>query len=189
MTAVAVALLVAQDSDLLAHLHGWLTRRTHGVGRGYRDGMRGEQPKTPSRQESPPDQGVPGSGRGHGCDMSPGRTDRTPSPLLSPWYLSDFDSETPREVDMPACEICDTDMPPQAVPGRPRRYCSPRCKGNARVFAETEVLIARARERGADELAEQRAAWLADARADARNGWAAANARVAAINRRIREHR
>lgn len=120
--------------------------------------------------------------------MDPAPASPTPVPVSDPWYLSDPISEIPREVDMP-CEICDTDIPPQPGPGRPRRYCSDRCKGNARVFAETEVLIARARERGAEELAEERAAWLADARADARNGWAAANARVAEINRRIREQR
>ena len=87
---------------------------------------------------------------------------------------------------MPSCEVCDAGLPAQSA-GRPRRYCGSRCRSAAAVWRGVEAVIARARAEGDVEFADERAAWLAQARGDARDGWAGARARVDEANRRIRE--
>lgn len=83
-----------------------------------------------------------------------------------------------------ACEVCDLPLVPNEL-GRPRRYCGPRCKAAAAEWAEVEQVIERARAAGDLVLAEDRQAWLDRSRADARDGWAGARARVAEVNARI----
>ena len=86
---------------------------------------------------------------------------------------------------MPSCEVCDAELPPQSV-GRPRRYCSRECRSAAAVWRGVEAVVARARAEGDAGFADERAAWLAEARGDARNGWAGARARLDEANRRTR---
>jgi hypothetical protein len=52
-----------------------------------------------------------------------------------------------------------------------------------------EAVIARARAEGDAGFADERAAWLAQVRGDARNRWAGARARVDEVNRRTRRRR
>jgi endogenous inhibitor of DNA gyrase (YacG/DUF329 family) len=89
---------------------------------------------------------------------------------------------------MALCPICDTELQAQPI-GRPREFCSPRCRYAASVWAQVEDLAATARAAGNVELAEQREAWLREIRASARAGWAGAQAAVDETNARIRGRR
>jgi endogenous inhibitor of DNA gyrase (YacG/DUF329 family) len=86
------------------------------------------------------------------------------------------------------CGICDSEIQAPTI-GRPREFCSRRCRHAAALWAQVEELAAAARATGNVELAEQREAWLRETRANARNGWAGAQAAVDAANAAIRRRR
>lgn len=86
------------------------------------------------------------------------------------------------------CAVCDSPLVMTRL-GRPRRYCGLRCKEAAKKWAAVELVIERARAVGDVVLADERQAWLDRARADARDGWAGARARVADVNARVRRFR